>query len=79
MALSNEDKYEWAHMPGTQAFFATLKESLEDTKNAWAAEKFVCGTAELTMQHNATALGGVRVLTDIIEQITDAMAKPEEQ
>lgn len=69
MSLSKDDKHEWAHTRGTQELLKNLKESLQETKDAWAAEKFTAHSPEMTMQQNATALGGIRVLKDLIEQI----------
>jgi hypothetical protein len=45
-----------------------LQDSLEEAKDAWAAEQFVAATPELSMQYNATALGGVRVLKELLDQ-----------
>lgn len=78
MPLSRDDKHEWAHTRGTQELLKDLKESRVDTMEAWAAEKFTAAEAEKTMQQNATALGGIRVLNDLIEQIESAMEEEQE-
>lgn len=62
---------EWAHHPVTKEFLQELKDSRQDTMEAWAQEKFVGQVAEETAVQNATALGGVRVLDQLIEQIED--------
>jgi antitoxin component HigA of HigAB toxin-antitoxin module len=68
MQLNDQDRYEWAHHPVTQEFMKKLQDSLEEAKDAWAAEQFVAATPELSMQYNATALGGVRVLKELLDQ-----------
>jgi hypothetical protein len=68
MQLNDQDRYEWTHHPVTQEFMGQLSASLQEAKDAWAGEQFVATTPELSMQHNATALGGVRVLKDLLEQ-----------
>jgi hypothetical protein len=38
---------------------------------AWAREAFIAATAEQAAVMNATAIGGVRVLDQLIEQVTE--------
>lgn len=59
-----QDKKEWAQHPITKAFLQNLKGSREETKEAWACEVFAEGALQ-----NATALGGMRVLTELISLI----------
>lgn len=60
---------DWAHHPVTEEFLQQLVDSKQDTMEAWAAEKFTAHTPEGTAVVNATALGGIRVLDQLIEQI----------
>jgi hypothetical protein len=61
---------EWAHHPVTKEFLQELCDSKQETMEAWAMEKFTAATAEQTSVVNATAIGGVRVLDQLIEQIS---------
>lgn len=66
MAITQNDRYEWAHHPVTKEFLGLLHETREDTKEAWAREKFTAGTIELSAVTNAAALGGISVLDQAI-------------
>lgn len=68
---------EWAQNPVTKEFLKSLKDDREAAKESWAAEQFVAATAEGTMMQNAAALGGVRVLEQIIENL-EALSNIEE-
>ena len=54
---------EWANHPVTQELLNSLKESKQEAMEAWALEAF---TNEL---QNSAALGGVRVLNSLIEDM----------
>lgn len=69
---------EWAYHPVTEEFLQQLVASKQDTMEAWAAEKFTAGTTEATAVVNATALGGVRVLDQLIEQLQGLRAVEED-
>lgn len=71
MAITQQDRMEWAHSPVTQELLAELRGSKQETMEAWASEVFIGVNAEETSVKNATALGGVRVLTDLIGRIED--------
>lgn len=60
---------EWAHHPVTLEHLQEIKESRQETLEAWAKEKFTAATSEQTVAANATALGGIRVLDQMIEHI----------
>ena len=69
MVITRQERQEWAHHPVTQEWLEQLQESKAETMEAWAAEAFVGATPEATQSFNATALGGVRVLKQLIEEI----------
>ena len=68
MAITQQDRMDWAHHPVTEEFLQQLVDSKQDTMEAWAAEKFTAHTPEGTAVVNATALGGIRVLDQLIEK-----------
>lgn len=70
--ITAEDWQEWAEHPVTQAFLTQLQESKATTLEYWAEEAFIGASIEQGAVMNATALGGVRVLTNLIEQIQEA-------
>lgn len=53
----------------TQEWLAELQASKMATMEAWAAEAFVGAIPDATHVYNATALGGVRVLNQLIGEI----------
>lgn len=69
MSITNEERREWKNSPVTKAFVATLRKSKQEAMEAWAMESFVGHDAHNSAVQNATALGGVRVLNDIIDDI----------
>lgn len=68
-AVVEAERREWKQHPVTQEFLAKLKESKQETMEMWASEQFVGETSELTLAANTAALGGMRVLDQVIEQI----------
>ena len=60
---------EWAQNPATLEFLGWLEAAREDTKEAWSKEQFVGKTDSETLAANATALGGVRVLDQVMEKV----------
>jgi hypothetical protein len=69
MAITTQDRYEWAHSSVTQEFLEELRRSQQETMEAWAGEGFVANTFEVSAVQNATALGGMRVLKELISLI----------
>lgn len=59
---------EWKVNPQTVEFFAFLNRLREITKEEWAQDLYVGGTADATSQRNAGALGQVRLL-DVLLRI----------
>lgn len=71
MALDRQTLKEWAQQPATKVLLEQLKESKAEAMEAWASEQFIGKSLEEGALQNATALGGIRVLTDLIAQISD--------
>lgn len=69
--ITEQDRVEWARSPGTQMLLQQLRTSRMDAMEAWAGEAFVGQSAEQGQIQNATAIGGIRVLNDLIEQIVE--------
>ena len=67
--LTQQELEEWALHPVTQAKLAEWEESRLETLEAWAREVFVGSTLEQGALQNATAIGGVRVLTELIDSV----------
>jgi len=67
--ITEQDRLEWAQNPVTKAFLQQLTESRQEAMESWAKEYFVGSTLEEGAIRNATALGGMRVLNDLIAQI----------
>ena len=71
VTVTEQDKVEWARSPVTQELLVQLQVSRHETMEAWAGEAFVGLSAEQGQIQNATAIGGVRVLNDLIAQIVE--------
>ena len=71
MVITPQDKAEWYHHPVTQAFLSNLLDSRQHTMETWAQQCYTSDTTEKTAQVNASALGGVSVLDQVIELIVD--------
>jgi hypothetical protein len=67
MAITDVEFQEWSHNPVTQAFANTLRNSRQSTMVAWSQEAFRSDV------ENAAALGGIRVLNELISDIEDEM------
>jgi hypothetical protein len=76
VAVVEAERREWRQHPVTQEFLASLKASKQEAMEMWAGEKFVGETAELTLAANTAALGGMRLLNQVIDQI-EAMGEEE--
>ena len=66
LAVNRMDMVRWAHQAETQKFLGDLRDSRQETMEVWARCGFA-GAAEF----NAKALGGINVLDQVIELITD--------
>ena len=66
MAITYQDRQEWARNPITEEFLATLKGTKQEAMEIWATEGYIGTSGEQTLQQNATALGGIRVLDQAI-------------
>lgn len=73
------DRKQWAHSVVTEEFLFDLKRSKQEAMEAWAREAFVGVDLPATGQANATALGGVRVLDQLIDMIEEYRQSPEEE
>ena len=62
---------EWAQHPQTELLLRKLKESKQETMEAWASEAYVGQSAELTYGANAKALGGIDLLDKVINLIEE--------
>jgi hypothetical protein len=67
--ISAQERKDWAESPVTVELLDTLRSSKQEAMEAWARETFIGKTNEETVAMNAAALGGVRVLTTLIEDI----------
>ena len=76
--LTQADRKQWAHNPVTEEFMQGLKEARQEAMEAWAKEAFVGDDAASSAQMNAAALGGIRVLDQVIEDITEFRQIDEE-
>ena len=71
MAITDTDRREWAYHPVTQEFLGDIQNSLQETQDAWASELFVGDSIEQGAIQNAAALGGVRVLKELISRMVE--------
>ncbi len=62
----------------TKALLQQLRDSKQDVMESWAMEVFIGESMEQGQLQNATALGGVRVLNDLIEQLTETIEEHKE-
>lgn len=58
----------------TQEFLKQLLESRQETLELWAREGYIGDSAEQSSLANAKALGGISVLDQVIEKITEMKA-----
>ena len=59
---------QWRNQPETQQFFLELQASRLEAMEAWAHEKYTGSNQEEWALANATALGGLRVLNDLMDK-----------
>jgi hypothetical protein len=69
MVITEEDRSQWFDNPVTQSFLKDLRDTIQETQNAWAREVFVGSTLEQSALMNAKALGGLDLLNQVIERI----------
>ena len=69
--LTPEDWDQWARSPVTEAWVASLEDTIEDTKDRWAAGHFRGETLEATARLNDQAVAGVEVLRQAIDRIEE--------
>ena len=74
--ITPQDILEWKQHPLTKALLEDLKESREEVKEGFVKEKYIGKDAVETSVATATAIGGVRVLDELIEQLS--IEEPEE-
>jgi len=67
--ITEQDRLDWTQHPVTKELLEQLRESRFEVKESWAKECFAGQSLEQGALQNATALGGVRVLTDLIQQL----------
>lgn len=67
--ILDAERLEWKQHPVTQEFLANLKASRQEAMEAWAAGAYVSDTAEATLAANTAALGGMKLLSQVIDQI----------
>jgi hypothetical protein len=76
MAVMQTDREDWYFHPVTREFVDRLRQSIQETMEAWAAEQYVASDSDKTLQFNAKALGGVDALRKTLELIDDC--KPQD-
>lgn len=79
MGITARDKEEWYHHPVTQQFLQGLVSDRYATMETWARQGYTAETPEKTVQANATALGGVEVLAQVIDLIEDCRNAVEKE
>lgn len=62
----------------TEEFLEGLKAAKQEAMEAWAKEAFVGIDMAATAQANATAIGGVRVLDQLVDNINEFRQIAEE-
>ena len=76
--LTQADRKQWAHNPVTEEFLQQLRDSKQEAMEAWAKEAFVGNDIATSAQQNATAIGGIRVLDQLIGAIEEYRQLPED-
>ncbi len=70
MAIVLKDRQEWLQNPVTIELLEVLGNTRQENMEDWAKEQFIGQNAEETLAANYTAIGGIRVLDQIIEHIS---------
>lgn len=69
--ILDAERREWKQHPVTQEFLANLKASRQEAMESWAAGAYVGETAEATLAANTAALGGLKLLSQVIDAIEE--------
>lgn len=69
--VSEEEWSGWVGHPITQIFRALMRKRLEDTKQNWADGKLTHPSAEGTAMLSASAIGGCKVLNELLNLTAD--------
>lgn len=77
MQITDTMRQAWARDPVTQEHLRNLHASKQEAQECWARQGFERETADQTLQANARALGGVKVLAHLIDQIEELMLNDE--
>lgn len=67
MKITQEELDRWKQDTVTQALMDSLRQARLEAMEAWVDERYMGETATDTERKNAAALGGLRVLADILE------------
>lgn len=67
--VTNQQMLAWKNLRETKAFIDALKETEMLIMESWANERFVGETSEVTLQKNASALGRIQAIQDIIDNV----------
>lgn len=77
LTASPQEKQDWATSRAAKVFEEDLRTARQEAMEAWANDVYTAGTAEASMQKNAFALGGVRIIDQILEKL-DTLARGEQ-
>lgn len=69
--LTPQDWDEWARNPVTDAWVASLQDTISEAKDRWAAGHFRGVDAEQTLRLTEQALVGVEMLQQVIDSVRD--------
>lgn len=67
MILTEEEVLEWKAHQVTKEWFKYLRRLREDIKEAWSNGVFTGESSEATAQLNASALGKIQMLSDLLD------------
>ena len=72
MQLQQSEWHAWYMEPATQAFVQMLRDTINDTKERWAAQAFLNPEDPVKSERaNFYALAGIDVLGQVIEMVED--------
>ena len=69
--ISAQQWDEWARAPATVEFTSTLREAVEEAKEAWAQWAYLSENREVSERMNTAALAEVSALRKVIDQLED--------
>jgi len=67
--LSPQDWDQWARSAPTESWVASIRDTIQETKDRWAAGHFRGETVEQTVRLTEQALVGVEMLQQVIDNI----------